>query len=133
MAEYKVLIVDDVAEMRWTLARLLQRAGYATVEAGDVESVLPLVEEERPDAVILDVQLPNGSGLEVLRQIKEKFVDLPVIMITGYATISVAVESMRYGAYHFLEKPFKISELAERVRHLFDLPNSKLSRPRSLQ
>ena len=110
MAEYKVLIVDDVAEMRWTLARLLQRAGYATVEAGDVEAVLPLVEEERPDAVILDVQLPNGSGLEVLRQIKEQFADLPVIMITGYASISVAVESMRYGAYHFLEKPFKSND-----------------------
>jgi len=66
-----------------------------------------LLDSEQPDAAILDVQLPSGSGIELLRSIKEKLPDIPVIIVTGYATISVAVEAMKYGAYHFLEKPFK--------------------------
>jgi len=107
MADYRVLVVDDVEDMRWNLCKVLQRAGYGTLEADDVEPALALVHQERPDAVILDVQLPGGSGIEVLRNIKEKFIEIPVIMITGYANISVAVQAMKFGAYHFLEKPFK--------------------------
>jgi two-component system nitrogen regulation response regulator GlnG len=107
MADYRVLVVDDVDDMRWNLCKVFQRAGYGTLEAGDIEPALSLVEKERPDAVILDVQLPGGSGIDVLRHIKEKFSEVPVIMITGYANISVAVEAMKFGAYHFLEKPFK--------------------------
>ncbi len=107
MAEAKVLIVDDVADMRWNLSKVLQRAGYATVEAEDVGPALEMLESEMPDAAILDVQLPSGSGIELLGSIKEKRPDIPVIIMTGYATISVAVEAMKFGAYHFLEKPFK--------------------------
>ena len=103
----KVLVVDDVADMRWNLCKVLQRAGYATVEADDVGPALEMLEAEQTDAAILDVQLPSGSGIELLRSIKEKLPDIPVIIVTGYATISVAVEAMKYGAYHFLEKPFK--------------------------
>lgn len=103
----KVLVVDDVADMRWSLCKVLQRAGYATVEADDVGPALEIIDGEQPDAAILDVQLPSGSGIELLRSIKEKLPDIPVIIVTGYATISVAVEAMKYGAYHFLEKPFK--------------------------
>jgi two-component system nitrogen regulation response regulator GlnG len=110
MAEYKVLIVDDVADMRWTLANVLRRAGYVPLEADDIKPALATIERDLPDAVILDVQLPGGSGIDALKHIKQNFSDLPVIMMTGYANISLAVEAMKFGAYNFLEKPFKSND-----------------------
>jgi two-component system nitrogen regulation response regulator GlnG len=110
MAAQKILVVDDDADMRWTLANILRRAGYQPMESDDGPPALDLMTKDFPDAVILDVQLPGGSGIEVLKQLKEHYSEIPVIMITGYGNIDVAVQAMRFGAYHFLEKPFKSND-----------------------
>lgn len=103
----KILIVDDEAFIRENLERILQEEQYATTSARDGKQALAFLKEEVFDLVFLDLKLPDISGLEILKKIKEYDPDLLVIIMTGYASVESAVDALKMGAYDYIKKPFK--------------------------
>jgi two-component system nitrogen regulation response regulator NtrX len=99
----KILIVDDEQNIGRTLKLILEREGYAVSTCSSVAEAR--VWPYRVDAYLLDVRLPDGSGIDLLREFRQRDVDSPAIMISGHGTIADAVEATRAGAYDFLEKP----------------------------
>ncbi|MCA9537749.1 MAG: sigma-54-dependent Fis family transcriptional regulator [Myxococcales bacterium] len=100
-----VLVIDDEKNIRRTLAMVLEGEGLDVVDAGSAEEGLQILSRRKVDAVVLDVCLPGMDGLTALRAILEDERDLPVVMISGHASIQDAVEATRLGAFDFLEKP----------------------------
>jgi len=112
----KVLIVDDESDMCWLLSHIFQDAGYEVITATTGKEALTKVEKEEPELVILDVKLPDISGIEVLSTIKKVKSDIVVIMISAYGTEEMRKEAMRIGAYDFIDKPFNVEALLRTVR-----------------
>jgi DNA-binding NtrC family response regulator len=108
----KVLIADDEQSNRTILEQELIYRGYVVEAAVDGPDALQKTETSRPDLIILDDMMPRLSGLEVLRELRRKDDDTPVIMITAYGTVDRAVEAMKEGAYDFITRPFEPDHLA---------------------
>ncbi len=100
-----VLVVDDEANIRRMLGRLLESEGYRVRDAADGAAALLAIEEAEPDAVLLDLMLPGQDGMAVLEQVRQRWPSLPVVMMSGRATLGDAVRATRLGAFHFIEKP----------------------------
>ncbi|QQR72494.1 MAG: sigma-54-dependent Fis family transcriptional regulator [Holophagales bacterium] len=100
-----VLVVDDEQAIRESLRMILEFEGYRVDEAADGHAALRFLAERRPDAVLLDIKMPELDGLAVLRDLRERGHDLPVVMITGHGDVQTALEATRRGAFDFLEKP----------------------------
>ncbi len=113
-----VLVVDDEASIRRSLEGVLKDEGFPVVLAEDGESAIKLLMNTRPALVLLDIWMPGMDGLETLRKIKELYPDLPVVMVSGHATISTAVAATRLGAVDFLEKPLDLSGTIQLVRRV---------------
>jgi DNA-binding NtrC family response regulator len=111
-----VLVVDDEAFVRESLVDLLESDGYRPVAAGSVKEALRLVDVEPVIAIITDLKMPGGDGLELLREIRRARRDLPVIVLTGVGTIDDAVSAMKAGAYDFIQKPVNPDEFSLLVR-----------------
>ncbi len=103
-----ILIIDDEQGIRTVLKDILEDEGYHTFLAEDGFQGLKILENEPVDLVILDVWLPNMGGIDVLRRIKESWPDVEVIVISGHASIKVAVQAVKMGAFDFLEKPLSL-------------------------
>lgn len=110
MPHATVLIVDDEQLIRWSLASRLKDEGYRTLEAATAAEALSEF-REGVDLVLLDIGLPDASGLSVLKQIKESDPDTLVIMLTGQTGVQTAVEAMKAGAFHYATKPFDLDEV----------------------
>ena len=110
-----VCILDDDPEVRDVLAAVVQSAGHVVVSYSRPSQFLEKLDQATPGALILDVRLPEMSGLELQRHLNRIGSILPVILITNHADIPMVVEAMREGAFDFLEKPVKPSDLLERV------------------
>jgi two-component system response regulator AtoC len=117
MAKEKVLIVDDDQMIRWALTEALRNWGYACIEAGTVNTALASFESDQPAAVLLDVNLPDGSGLDGLREIKRRQPDAVVIMMTGSVLVADTIAALRGGAYDFVGKPINLEELQITIRN----------------
>jgi DNA-binding NtrC family response regulator len=101
-----VLVVDDEANLRRMLGAVLGAEGYAVTEALSGTEAVKAVRLKRPDAVLLDLQMPGGpDGLETLERLTHEVPGVPVIMMSGRAGLQDAVRATKLGAYHFLEKP----------------------------
>jgi len=107
----EVLIVDDEPTIRWVLAEALRGWGYETVEAETGAATLAALVTERPAAVLLDINLPDSSGLDLLREIKRRSQQTAVIMITAETLYENAVAALRGGADDFIGKPINLEEL----------------------
>jgi DNA-binding NtrC family response regulator len=103
----KILIVDDEPSNRNILRQELTHRGYAVETANDGSEALNKVESTRPDLIILDYMMPDLSGLDVLRELRKKEDDTPVVLITAYGTVDRAVQAMKEGAYDFITRPFE--------------------------
>ncbi len=112
MRRTKILVVDDEHLIRWSLEQNLKKQGYDVFAAGSGEDALRVYREEQPELVLLDIQLPGISGLEVLEKIKEMDEETIVIMVTAHGGLETAVTAMRIGAYDYLNKPFNLDEMA---------------------
>ena len=109
----EILIVDDNADIRKILNELIIDAGYKTRVAANYNQALTEIDKKLPDIAILDVKLDKGDndGIELLTHIKSKNTDIPVIIISGHANIEMAVNSLKHGAFEFVEKPFDQARL----------------------
>ncbi len=114
--ELTVLIVEDDPDVLLGCRQALELEDMLTVGAGSVEEALRLIAAQRPGVVVSDVRLPGRDGLSLLKELQMLDADLPVILITGHGDVPLAVQSMRAGAYDFVEKPFSPEYLVEAVR-----------------
>jgi UDP-3-O-[3-hydroxymyristoyl] N-acetylglucosamine deacetylase len=119
-----VLVVDDEASIRRSLEGVLKDEGFSVVLAEDGESAIRILMNTRPALILLDIWMPGMDGLETLRKIKEIHQDIPVVMISGHATISTAVAATRLGAMDFLEKPLDLSGTIQLVRRVLHQANA---------
>ncbi|PCH97343.1 MAG: sigma-54-dependent Fis family transcriptional regulator [Gammaproteobacteria bacterium] len=106
MSDHKILVVEDDAGLREALIDTLTLANYQCVEADSAETALLLLKNHRVDIVVSDVQMGGMSGLSLLRNIKNKQPNLPVLLMTAYGTINDAVQAMKDGACNYIAKPF---------------------------
>ena len=114
----EILIVDDNSDIRNILNDLILDAGYKTRIAANYNQALSEIDKKMPDVAILDVKLDKGDndGIELLTHIKSKNKDVPVIIITGHANVEMAVNSLKHGAFEFIEKPFDQNRLLNFVK-----------------
>src|SRR5215216_960830 len=118
MDRMRVLIVDDDRALRDALRRALVLGGYDTVPVEDGESALAEVARSEPDAVVLDIGLPDLDGLEVCRRLREDGNRVPVLMLTARDAIEDRIDGLDAGADDYLVKPFDVGELKARLRAL---------------
>ncbi|HEU4435693.1 MAG TPA: sigma-54 dependent transcriptional regulator [Pyrinomonadaceae bacterium] len=116
----QILVVDDDQAIRWTLREALQSWGFVPVEAGTVAEAVKQFTTDLPAAVLLDIDLPDGSGLDVLREIKREHPDAIVIMITGNVQVENTISALRGGAYDFITKPINLEELRVTIRNAIE-------------
>jgi len=116
MRKTKIMVVDDEHLIRWSLEQNLKKQGYEVCTAGTGEDALRLAREEQPELVLLDYHLPGINGLEVLQRLKELDEDILVIMVTAQGGLETAVNTMRHGAYDYINKPFNLDEMAIVIR-----------------
>ncbi|HWR15670.1 MAG TPA: sigma-54 dependent transcriptional regulator [Terriglobales bacterium] len=121
----KVLIVDDEKLVRWSLRQKCSEWGYQVMDAADGASGIRLAHNELPDLVLLDVRLPDMSGLEVLQDIKQNNVARAVIMITADPQLEDVKQALKLGAYDFVGKPLDFDELSVTVRNALEASRLK--------
>lgn len=107
----RILVVDDEESIREFLEIMLRKEGYEVTCAEDGQIALDLLKKKSFDMVISDLQMPNVTGIELLKQTKDQYPDMLFFMITAFATTETAVEAMKLGAYDYITKPFKIDEV----------------------
>lgn len=107
----QILILDDELPLLQSLTLELGRGGHVSLPAETGAEAMRILDTQSIDMAILDVQLPDISGLDVLRKIREEMPEVPVLMVTAYASVDSAVEAMKEGALDYLEKPLDLEEL----------------------
>ena len=120
MSTEEILVVDDDETIRWALKEALKSWGFDPVEAPTVAEAIKLFNTTAPAAVLLDIDLPDGSGLDVLREIKRVHQDAIVIMITGNVQVDNTISALRGGAYDFIGKPINLEELHITIRNAIE-------------
>ena len=110
-ADARVLVVDDEERVRKLLTRLLQEEGHRVRAASSGREALEALEGEAYDLVLTDLTMPGMSGMDLLSEIREKWPEMSVILITAFGTVESAVEAMHKGAFHYITKPFKLDEV----------------------
>ncbi len=123
----EILIVDDNSDIRNILNELIMDAGYKTRVAANYNQALSEIDKKMPDVAILDVKLDKGDsdGIQLLSHIKSKNNDVPVIMISGHANIEMAINSLKHGAFEFVEKPFDRTRLLNFINRAVENLNLK--------
>jgi DNA-binding NtrC family response regulator len=113
----RILIVEDEGTLRESLCRVLEREGYGVVAVDSAEPALELLQEETFDLVITDIILPGITGIELIKRVREAATDQPSIVMTAYASLETAVETLRAGAYDYIVKPIIHEEMKQTVRN----------------
>jgi two-component system nitrogen regulation response regulator GlnG len=122
----KLLIVDDEKNVVYSFEKGLKADGYQVLAASTAKQAIELVRSSSPDVVLLDIRLPDLSGLEAFNRMREIDPQLPVIIMTAHGTTETAIEAMKRGAYEYLLKPVKLNELRQIVGRAIEV--SRLSR-----
>lgn len=113
--ESYILLVDDEDAIRYSITKTLQRVGYQVHAAASGEEALEMMAQREYDVVLTDIRMPGLSGVELLSRIKERAPDVVVILLTGYASLETAIESLRLGAHDYLVKPSSSQDIRESV------------------
>lgn len=121
-----ILVVDDKDMMRDSVTETLRRAGFGVVAANGGQAALDLIAKKRPDAIVTDLKMPGMTGVELLGKVREIDEELPVIVMTAFATVDTAVDAMRKGAFDYVTKPFEGDELIIAIKR--GLKHAKLVR-----
>ena len=123
----EILIIDDNSEIRFLLSETIAELGHNIRQAANYNQALNEIDKKLPDVAIIDVKLDKGDndGIELLNHIKKKNSDIPVIIISGHANIQMAVDSLKSGAFEFLQKPFDSKRLINFVKRAVEMHNLK--------
>ena len=113
-AKPRILIVDDEADIRQVVTLVLQEAGYVVNTAESTESARILLKKEHYDAVVTDVKMPGEDGISLLSMIHQEYPEIPVVLMTAYAQLQMAIDAIKNGAFDFIQKPFDL-ELLKKV------------------
>jgi len=116
--DQRILVVDDENDLRMLMAERLGMEGYNVTEAARVKEAVKMLSQTDYDLMLLDVRLPDGTGLDVLKYMRESGKNFPVIMLTGTTGLDIAVESVRLGARDYVTKPAKLSYLLHSIREI---------------
>src|SRR5438094_432999 len=116
-----LLVVDDEPAILLAFRRAFRSGGVEVLTAESAGEGLALARQHPPAVVVLDVQLPDQSGLDVFLQLRQLDARIPVVFITGKATTDTAIEAMKLGAYDYLFKPLELGQLRELVARAFDI------------
>ena len=118
----EILIVDDNADIRILMSGILKDRGYSVREAANFDQAMNEINKKMPDAAVIDVKLDKGDndGIELLNNIKKIDDDVPVIMISGHANVQMAVDSLKLGAFEFMQKPFSSERLVNFVNRALE-------------
>jgi DNA-binding NtrC family response regulator len=108
---FEILLVDDEPQLRFTIRRFLETRGYSILEAESCQTALETCRNSRPDAIVLDYNLPDGDALGLLPSLQEVQPDIPILILTAHATVDLAVRAMKQGAENFLTKPVELPTL----------------------
>jgi two-component system, LuxR family, response regulator FixJ len=112
----EVFVVDDDPAVRDALTIALRAEGYRVEAFGDANALLGVVRMRSPAAIVLDVMLPDQSGLDILKSLKGEGYPAPIVLISGHGDIPMAVEGVKLGAYDFIEKPFSTDALLNQIK-----------------
>ena len=112
----RVLIVDDDASLSRVLADALKDEGFQAIYSVDGQEALGLVHSFRPDVMLLDIWLPGMNGIEILQALQSADAACPIIMLSGYGTIAMAVKAIQLGAFDYIEKPCSIDRLVDSIK-----------------
>ncbi len=116
-----LLIVDDEPSICWGLDKLARQMGHTAMVAASAEEALAAVERARPDAILLDVRLPGLDGLAAVDRFRARLGDVPIVIMTAYGELPVAVEAVRKGAVDYLVKPFELPVVQRAIQRALDL------------
>ena len=119
VSKHNVLVVDDEPIVCHSLRRILTKQSCSVEEAFDVDAAMQKMKLNKFDLIFLDLKMPKRNGMEVLESIKKLYPEIPVVMITGYASIETAVEATQKGAFNFIPKPFTPDELKTVTAEVF--------------
>src|SRR5579885_1582788 len=111
-----IYVVDDDSSIRSTLAAFLEDEGFRVMEGTSGAEVLPAVTRDAPDLILLDLRMPDGSGMQVLESVHERAPEIPVLIMTAYNSSSAAIQAIQQGAYDYITKPFDLADILHRVR-----------------
>ncbi len=113
-----ILIVDDEEDLRMLLGHVLSSAGYKIETAADGETALKLLQKQKFDLALLDIQMPNLNGIQVLKYLHQHLPATKAIMLTGYADLKHAMEAKEFGARDFIGKPYKLEDILSTVERV---------------
>jgi two-component system, response regulator, stage 0 sporulation protein F len=119
MSKKKVLVVDDQPSITILLAEVLKHAGYETLVTYNGQEALSLMEQQHPDAVIMDVKMPGIDGIELLCLMRSSGSTVPVIIMTAYGELQIIEKAKMLGVHTHFMKPFDITEMLQAVNDLF--------------
>ncbi len=114
-SKHTILICDDEATIRTSLEEALSEDGHLVLQAANGTTALSMLREHKPHLLLLDLKLPDMSGVDVLRTLRDEGNTIPVILMTAYGDLPTAVEAMKLGAYDFVRKPYRLSEMRAKV------------------
>jgi two-component system response regulator AtoC len=120
MPKETILVVDDERLVRWSLQQKLEQWGYHVNLAEDGATALGRIQLDNPDLITLDVKLPDMTGIDVLSEMRNRNIQIPVIVITAFGVVDDAVRSLKLGAYDFIEKPINFEKLENAVRNALE-------------
>ena len=120
MPKETILVVDDERLVRWSLQQKLEQWGYHVSLAADGATALGRIQLDNPDLITLDVKLPDMTGIDVLAELRDRNIRIPVIVITAFGIVDDAVRSLKLGAYDFIEKPINFEKLENAIRNALE-------------
>jgi len=111
-----IWIIDDDKSIRWVFEKALARTEYEFKTFSSAAEALGTLDHEQPQVIVSDIRMPNGSGLDFLDEVKKRFPDIPVIIMTAYSDLESAVAAFQGGAFEYLAKPFDVDQAIEVVK-----------------
>lgn len=111
MPDRRILIVEDDLSLATSLVRSFERRGYQAARAGSTEEALAMVDTFQPRLAVVDLRMPGASGLECIKGLKAYCEQIEIVVLTGYASITTAVEAIKLGARHYLPKPANTEDI----------------------
>src|SRR5581483_6856242 len=115
-----IYVVDDDQAIRSLLVNCLQDEGFRVIEGTTGAEVLPAVQRESPDLVLMDLRMPDQSGMQALESVREHAPETPVLIMTAYNSSSAAIQAIQQGAYDYITKPFDLADILHRVNRALE-------------